>query len=224
MWETLIGGLSRDGCANQECVLTGSWTGNLLLCGSTPNQLGHTSQGTIFFFLRQSRWTYAKRISGSLGIAELCLVGLTIPFSYLHTYLDPCEGSSACLLNYILSFVCLWVRRLRPSKVKQLAQSCITGARIKTITETILFSLWVSFFVTYLPGICLEKCLILTKPAESHCGKGKGQISVLPLLDFFWVFNYWPLPFKVFSSFVFWKTTVSGFPPPFLAHLSPFVH
>lgn len=77
----------------------------------------------------------------SQGITEQCLVEFTIPVSYLDTSPGLCEGWSACGLNDILSFVLSQARRLRPSTVEQLARSCTTGVRIKTITETVLFSL-----------------------------------------------------------------------------------
>ena len=36
------------------CVLTGSGTSDLLLCGMTPNQLSHTGQGEKINFLKYS--------------------------------------------------------------------------------------------------------------------------------------------------------------------------
>ena len=35
--------------ATQACALTRNWTGNLLVCGTVPNQLSHTGQGSHNF-------------------------------------------------------------------------------------------------------------------------------------------------------------------------------
>ena len=37
----------------QACAETGKWTRNLLLCGMTPNQLSHTSQGSLIYIKKE---------------------------------------------------------------------------------------------------------------------------------------------------------------------------
>ena len=36
----------------QTCALTGNRSGNLKLCGMTPNQMSHTGQGSLLYFLK----------------------------------------------------------------------------------------------------------------------------------------------------------------------------
>ena len=54
MWERndrlpLIRAPTGDQIFNQACGLTGNWTGDLLVCGTTSNQLSHTGQGDCLF-------------------------------------------------------------------------------------------------------------------------------------------------------------------------------
>ena len=53
--ETSIGCLSRPqpGAwpATQACALTSNWTGDFLVCGTTPNRLSNTSQGQTCIYL-----------------------------------------------------------------------------------------------------------------------------------------------------------------------------
>ena len=55
MWEKYWSVASHTCCpgtepTTQRCVPTGNWTGDLSLCGRTPNQLSHTSQGSLEIF------------------------------------------------------------------------------------------------------------------------------------------------------------------------------
>ena len=46
--------------ATQACALTGSWTGNLLVCRTMPNPLSHTSQG----------WNWAIKSNHTQGVGS----------------------------------------------------------------------------------------------------------------------------------------------------------
>ena len=47
----------------QACALTGNWTGDLLVCGTMPNQLSHTGQGWNSFFPSVTKFLTMKSVS-----------------------------------------------------------------------------------------------------------------------------------------------------------------
>ena len=73
----------------QVCDLTRNRTGNLLVCGTTPNQLSYASRDSIFFFMI----SYIPHFN----FLSLTLLYMWGPYSY-HTY--------AIKSDYVL-FICL---------------------------------------------------------------------------------------------------------------------